>query len=195
MIWFLSGLGMLFGSAMLGYIAVRMNRRPDVAIGSIHLPHLLWLSTALVLLASATIQAAVVAIRRERQDMMRGWLAATLVIGLLFCAVQIPSLGSLVHQHLEAMREFDAAGGGGFSNGVATGTVRVQPFFGMIFAFILVHAAHVLGGLIQLGFVIRGAFRGRYDHEYYNPVKHAAMYWHFLDVVWLIMFCTMYAAG
>ena len=195
MIWFLSGLGMLFGSAMLGYVAVRMNHRGDVQFGSIVLPKLLWLSTALVLAASVTVQLAVVAIRRERQDLLRSWLVATLVIGLLFCAVQIPCLGSLVHQHLDSMRRFDEAGGGGFSNGVATGTVRSQPFFGIIFTFILIHAAHVLGGLIQLVVVIRSAFRGRFDHEYYNPVKHTAMYWHFLDVVWIAMFATMSAAG
>lgn len=194
-IWFLSGLGMLFGAAMLGYAAVRMNHRSDLQFGSLVLPKLLWLSTALVMAASVTVQFAVVAIRRERQDLLRGWLVTTLIIGLLFCAVQVPSLGSLVRQHLDSISAFEAAGGGGYSNGLPTGTIRPQPFFGIIFTFILIHAAHVLGGLVQLVLVIRGAFQGRYDHEYFNPVKHAAMYWHFLDVVWLTMFATMSAAG
>lgn len=187
-IWFISGLGMLFGALMLGYIAIRLNRRDDVPIGQLHLPHLLWLSTALVLVASATIQAAVVAIRRERQDLLRAWLVTTLIVGVLFCCVQVPSLWSLVRQHLDAMAEFDRAGG--FPAGA-----RTQPFFGIIFVFILVHAAHVIGGIVQLVLVVRNAFAGRYDHEFYNPVKHTAIYWHFLDVVWLIMFGTMVAAG
>lgn len=194
-IWFLSGLGMLFGALMLGYLAIRLGRRDDVPIGVLHLPRLLWLSTALVLIASATVQAAVFAIRRERQDLLRAWLVTTMIVGLLFCAVQIPSLGSLVAQHLDSMRGFEQAGGGGFSNGVRTGTLPPQPFFGIIFAFIVVHAAHVVGGIIQLALVIRGAFAGRYDHEFYNPVKHTALYWHFLDVVWLIMYGTMVATG
>lgn len=194
-IWFISGLGMLFGALMLGYIAIRLSRRDDVPIGALHLPHLLWLSTALVLIASATIQAAVIAIRRERQDLLRAWLVVTLIVGVLFCVVQVPSLGSLVRQHLDAMHAFDAGGGGGFYEGRMTGTVAPQPFFGIIFAFILIHAAHVIGGLVQLVLVLRGAFAGRYDHEFYNPVKHTAIYWHFLDVVWLIMFGTMISAG
>ena len=194
-IWFVSGLGMLFGALMLGYVSVRIGRRDDVPIGALRLPNMLWLSTALVLVASATIQAAVLSIRRERQDLLRAWLVVTLIVGLLFCAVQIPCLGSLVRQHLDAMHRFDAGGGGAFFGGRVTGTVAPQPFFGIMFAFILVHAAHVIGGLVQLVLVIRGAFAGRYDHEYFNPVKHTAIYWHFLDVVWLIMFGTLFAAG
>lgn len=194
-IWFISGLGMLFGALMLGYLAIRLTRRADVPIGDLHLPPLLWLSTALVLVASVTVQLAVRAIRRERQDLLRGWLVATLVVGLLFVFVQAPSLTTLVQEHLATMRQFDQAGGGGFTDGMPSGTIRPQPFFGIIFVFILVHAAHVAGGIVQLVLVIRNAFAGRFDHEYYNPVKHTAMYWHFLDVVWLLMFGTMVTLG
>lgn len=179
---------MLFGAGMLGYLAVRLNRTDEVAIGTLHLPHTLWLSTALVLLASATIQLAVAAIRRERQDRLRAWLIVTLLVGIAFCIVQTPALGSLVHQHFEQLRAYDLAGG--YRAGAS-----VNPLFGLIFIFILIHAAHVLGGIVQLVIVTRGAFLGRYDHEYYNPVKHAAMYWHFLDVVWLVMFGLMFGAG
>ena len=188
MIWFLSGLSMLFGAGMLGYIMIRLNRTEDVAIGSLHLPRTLWLSTGLVLLASITIQLAVSAIRRERQDRLRAWLIVTLLIGIAFCVVQAPALTTLIQQHLSQMAAFDAAGG-------RAAGARTNPLFGLIFMFILIHAAHVVGGILQLVAVTRGAFLGKYDHEYYNPVKHAALYWHFLDVIWLIMFGLIYGAG
>ena len=188
MIWFISGLSMLFGAGMLGYLMIRLNRTDDVAIGTLKLPHSLWLSTALVLMASLTIQLAVSAIRRERQDRLRAWLIVTLLIGLAFCAIQAPALGSLLSQHYSQMARFDAAGG-------AAAGAKANPLFALIFVYILIHAAHVLGGIIQLAAVTHGAFRGKYDHEYYNPVKHAAMYWHFLDVIWLIMFGLMVGAG
>jgi len=50
---------------------------------------------------------------------------------------------------------------------------------------------HVVGGLIYLMMVLLKAYAGRYDHERYTGVRHAAMYWHFLDIVWLVMFGTM----
>ena len=188
MIWFISGLAMLFGAGLIGYIMIRMNRSDTIGIGTLHLPGMLWLSTALVIVASITIQLAVTAIQREQQDRLRAWLVVTLLVGLAFVVVQWPSLASLIGQHQVELARFDAAGGrpaGAISN----------PLFGLIFVYIVIHAAHVLGGIIQLLVVTRGAFLGKYDHEYYNPVKHTAMYWHFLDVVWLIMFGLMVGAG
>ena len=38
-------------------------------------------------------------------------------------------------------------------------------------------------------------YRGAYDHENYLAVRHAALYWHFLDLVWLVMFLTFWALG
>jgi cytochrome c oxidase subunit III len=73
--------------------------------------------------------------------------------------------------------------------------MRDTRLYGMIFFFVLVHAAHVLGGMIYLAIVTHRALDGRYDHENYVGVKHAAMYWHFLDVVWLLMFGTFLFAG
>jgi heme/copper-type cytochrome/quinol oxidase subunit 3 len=189
MIWFISGLSMLFGAMMLMYFIIRSSRAADVGFGTLHLPRLLLLSTALVLTASATVQLAVIAIRRERQDLMRAWLLVTLFVGIAFCAVQVPSLGSLFHRHLEIVRVHTMAGGN------ANNLMGVNPFFGIIAVFILVHALHVLGGIVQLGLVTHGAFTGKYDHEYYNPVKHSALYWHFLDVVWLAMYGMMVLAG
>jgi cytochrome c oxidase subunit III len=188
MIWFISGLGMLFGAGLIGYIMIRMNRADTIGIGSLHLPQMLWLSTALVIVASVTIQLAVTSIRREQQDRLRAWLVVTLLVGLAFVVIQVPSLASLIHQHQVELAKYDAAGGR------AAGAIS-NPLFGLIFVYIVIHAAHVLGGIIQLIFVTRGAFLGKYDHEYFNPVKHAAMYWHFLDVVWLIMFGLMVGAG
>jgi cytochrome c oxidase subunit III len=188
MIWFLSGLAMLFGAGMVGYVVVRMQRVNDVSLGSIHLPAGLWASTALVLVASVTIQLAVSAIRRERQDLLRAWLVVTLMVGIAFCLVQVPSLAGLVKEHFALRAQFDAAGG-------SPAGAKAQPFLGLVFVFILVHAGHVLGGIIQLVVVTRSAFRGRFDHEFYNPVKHAALYWHFLDVIWIMMFGMMKALG
>ena len=65
----------------------------------------------------------------------------------------------------------------------------------VLFCFVLLHAAHVLGGIIYLAVVTVRAYRGVYDHEHFVGVRHAALYWHFLDVVWILMFGTFLLLG
>jgi heme/copper-type cytochrome/quinol oxidase subunit 3 len=67
--------------------------------------------------------------------------------------------------------------------------------YGLAFVLILVHALHVVGGIIGLVNTVRHGMHGDYDHENYYGIKHAAMYWHFLDGVWIVMFLGMFFLG
>ena len=53
----------------------------------------------------------------------------------------------------------------------------------------------VVGGLIPLGIMSLRAFHDRYDHEVHYSVKYVAMYWHFLDGVWLVLFISFLVAA
>ena len=126
---------------------------------------------------SVTIHFAVAAARRERQQELRRHLVMTCIFAALFVVVQTPAIVRLLSQHRAA-----AASQGVF-------------LYGLIFVLILVHALHVIGGLVGLGLTTANALRGRYDHENYTGVRSAAMYWHFLDVVWIIMFLGIVLTG
>ena len=52
------------------------------------------------------------------------------------------------------------------------------------------HAVHVIGGLVPLVVITRRAFAGRDDPQHAGVI-YTAMYWHFLDAVWLVLFVTM----
>jgi len=67
--------------------------------------------------------------------------------------------------------------------------------FGLIATLIVIHALHVIGGVVPLAVVTRHAHRGRYDHESHGPVTYVAMYWHFLDAVWVVMFAVLLVAS
>ena len=67
--------------------------------------------------------------------------------------------------------------------------------YGLVFFLILVHALHVVGGIVALGIVTFRARRRKYDHENYMGVQFAARYWHFLDVVWIGMFTMFLVMG
>ena len=172
---FLAALAMLFGATMVGYFLVRL-RHPDVQ--GLHLPRTLWISTALMLAGSVTIHFALAAVRRERQQELRRHLAMTCLFAALFVIVQTPAMITLLDQH----------------RAMSASEQRVH-LYGLIFVLVLIHALHVVGGLVGLALTTGNAFRGRYDHEHHGGVKHAAMYWHFLDVVWIIMYLGIFLAG
>jgi cytochrome c oxidase subunit 3 len=171
MILFLIALFMLFAAAMLGYVLIRLHGSKSPAPGTIHIPQSLWLSTTLVIAASVTIHLAEKNLRRERQPRFHRWLTITLALAVAFVLVQAPSMVLLLHQH-------------------HAGMAQSMPLYGFIFFLVLVHALHVVGGIVALALTSAKAAQGRYDHEHYLPVHHAAMYWHFLDGVWLTMFLT-----
>ena len=57
------------------------------------------------------------------------------------------------------------------------------------------HGVQVIGGLIPLAVVTFQAFRGRYTATDHRGVTYGAMYWHFLDGMWLVMFGAVVRAG
>lgn len=173
---FLVSLFMLFSAAMLGYAFIRLAGNRSPRRGTLHFPSILWLSTALVICVSFTMSRAVAAVRRERRGSFLAWLTASLVLAVGFLVVQTPAMIGLLAEH----QQFRSAG---------------LFLYGLVFILILLHALHVLGGMIALVRVRLQAARGVYDHEHYQPVRHTAMYWHFLDVIWIIMFATFLATA
>ncbi|MEM9347753.1 MAG: cytochrome c oxidase subunit 3 [Planctomycetota bacterium] len=184
---FLAALLVLFVSGMLAYIIVRISgtlERTNPVTGEVipatapplhtmDIPLVLWLSTAAILLSSFTIHRAVENVIHERQDRFRQALIATLLLAVPFFLAQGAGLAQMFGQAGEA--------------GVALQYA--------VFVLIVIHGLHVVGGLVPLFVVIRHAHKGRYDHEYHSPVRGLAMYWHFLDVVWLLMFATFLVLG
>jgi cytochrome c oxidase subunit 3 len=173
---FLAALAILFFASMLGYAVFRVSGKLSPPLGTLQFPALLWLSTALVLAASVSIHQALRSVRREQQEPLRRWVGITLILASLFVLVQTPALLSLLGTH-------SARGETGHT------------LYGMVFFLILLHALHVVGGVVALLVVSVRAARHLYDHESHLGVRFAAMYWHFLDGVWLVMFGTMFLFG
>jgi heme/copper-type cytochrome/quinol oxidase subunit 3 len=183
---FLAALGMLFFAGMLMYVGFFFHFFGNVAPIPVHLPVLTWLSTLLLLGASYTIHRAVAAVRRERQAELRKWLNVTTGVALVFLIVQTPCMLQIYKVHNGFMVAATAE---------TTGKVRPIPLDGLVLCLILVHALHVLGGIVALILVNVAVYRGKYDHEEYMGILHTALYWHFLDAVWLVMFATFMVTG
>lgn len=199
---FLVSLGMLFGAGMLLYVIIRTtgSNKPD--FGTLHIPAILLLSTLVLVVSSVTIQLALGAVRREKQGRLRVGLVATLLLSLVFLFVQTPGLVGLYRAYqpkqAEYQQEMQAAKEEvqGTSRTLINADTRAQyPQEMHVIALIIVHALHVIGGIIPLFFVTLNAHQGRYDHEHYGPVRFTAWYWHFLDVVWVVMLAIIFVTA
>jgi cytochrome c oxidase subunit III len=186
MILFLAALFMLFAASLLAYVMVRLNGTNASPAGSIHLPGLLWLSTAMVIGVSVAMAVATRQIREGMHRSYRKSLTAALALAAGFLTIQAPAMVSIFKQHA-ALRSSNVA------------------VYGLIFFLILLHALHVIGGMVALVIVTVKAHRGAYERPVskadaatpaasavgpldHDPIRHTTLYWHFLDCVWIVMF-------
>jgi cytochrome c oxidase subunit III len=183
----LAALGMLFVASMWLYILMRSHVFGHTTNEPIEIPRLAWISTMVLFAGSYTIHRAVAAIRRERLANCLKFLYITSALAVLFLAVQSPCMAQVLEEHQRIAAESKAnPGPGGFAP---------VSLYGLVFVLILLHALHVVGGIVALVVVTIRARAQRYDHENYLGVQFAARYWHFLDVVWLAMFTMFLVMG
>jgi heme/copper-type cytochrome/quinol oxidase subunit 3 len=176
MVLFLAALFMLFTASLIGFVWIRFGMPNSPPAGAIHLPNELWLSTLLVICVSIALGLATRQLREGRQRASRNSLTAALAFAAGFLTVQAPALVKLLeeHQHLRA-------------SGLH--------LYGLIFFLVLLHAAHVVGGMVALVYVTVKAHRGGYERRggsTKNPIRMTTLYWHFLDMVWIVMFSMLF---
>jgi len=167
---FLAMLAVLFLASIVGYLVVRLKATDWPPPGMPRLPSGLWLATFVLLAASVTIHRALRAIRAGERAASTRWLATTLALALAFVAVQSWNWLGLIRAHVTAASNLYA-----FTFFMLTG----------------LHAAHVMGGIALLAVVLARSIRGRYGSGHHPGFTYAAMYWHFLDAVWLLLFAVM----
>jgi len=166
-------LGMLFAASVVGYFVIRSQHQPWPPPGFPVLPRTLWLSTLLIVSASMAIRHALGAARRGEQPAMRRSLAMTFALGVAFLASQSTAWCQIVGQVTQASE-------------------NAGPYLKLFYVLTGLHAAHVLVGLATLGVVIARARSGRYTSSRFSGIRYSAVYWHFLDAVWCVLFVVVY---
>ena len=162
----LLSLGILFAAALAGYLIIRLRAEVWPPPGSPALPGGLWVSTAILAVLSAVLVMAVSRARAGRASETGRLLASATALGAAF----------LVAQAANWLR-LDAA------------AERTMLVFGFWMLTVL-HALHVLGGLVPLAITTARAGRGRYLNDP-EPVELVASYWHFLGLTWLAIFAAL----
>lgn len=174
---FIASLGMFFAACIAFYVVLIAGLKSPtgelaqpVVYRPLDLPLSFWVSTGLLILTSLWLHLAAYSVARERQHLCLSYLQAGFLSALGFLIVQSLGMNKLLQEHFAYIEQ--------------SGLTRL---YGVCFAFSFIHALHVVGGLVFIGYVLVQCYRGRYDHERHWAVDHCAWYWHFLDVVWVAM--------
>jgi heme/copper-type cytochrome/quinol oxidase subunit 3 len=140
-------------------------------------------NTFILICSSVTMVLALAAIQRGKKARCSFFLLATVLIGSTFLSVQIYEYYQLSTGHH-------------YPPGIsATGHFRpsVSLFASCFYTMTGFHGAHVTGGVILLAIIfIQSFFFNAYSQNHYAPVELAGLYWHFVDLVWIILFTIVY---
>lgn len=156
---------MLFLALTSAYIVNRARLQP------IATPPALWVSTTVILLSSVTMELARRALRRRREDRFRLWISVTMMLGLTFLAAQIVLWRQLVASGFYLTRNHHSS---------------------YAYLFTGLHGAHLIGGLIALLYVM---LRERSSWTVVRrrvSVDATALYWHFLDGLWIYLLALIF---
>jgi len=160
----------IFFAALFGaYFTIRAGATPwpPKGIEGLELP-LPAISTTFLVLSSVTMQFAVWAIRRGDRATMLRFLKLTLLLGAVFLGGQLYDYSQL-----------------GFS-------VRDTAYGTTFFTMTGFHGAHVAGGLVFIYLMLARGWSGQITRDNHTALEGCAIYWHFVDVVWLGLFSTLY---
>lgn len=169
--WLLiTALGILFAAAVLVVIVIRVQT--DAWPADLPpLPWTLWVSTGVLIASAGTMRWALISIRRDRPQASCRALLCTVVLALLFLILQVVAW-------FQWTGAVEAAGDLVSTHQLASSTFLLMTG---------VHALHVVGGLVALGWICGYAILRGYTADDHVAIRDAAMYWHFLDAVWIIL--------
>jgi len=134
----------------------------------IQVPKIFWVSTAVIVISSLTIQMALRAFRQREMKNYRLLLGLTFLLGIAFVVLQGLGFKELWEQQNITFKGVSGAG----------------QFLYVIFG---LHALHVIGGVIALMTIFTKAFLGKTKMYSSVPVEVAATYWHFVDILWIYL--------
>jgi heme/copper-type cytochrome/quinol oxidase subunit 3 len=169
---FLAADAMSFGGLLAGYGALRYGDpswpRPSSILGI----QLTAFMTFLLICSSVTMVEALASVRHGNQAGLRKFLLLTILGGTTFLLLQAYEWNKLIFHEGQSI---------------------TRDNFGATF-FILTgfHGCHVTAGVIYLASILFRALAGAYSADNHNSVEIAALYWHFVDLIWILVFTFVY---
>lgn len=176
--WLFLASEVIFFTVLIGsYIVLRFgyngawpNLNPETGHHRLNIP-LTALNTFILICSSYTMVKALLNMQKGRQALGARFLMATALIGMVFLSVQ-----AYEYHHLwgENVRP------------------SVDVFCFTFYIMTCFHGMHVFGGVVTLWVITIGAFRNKVTQRNAGVVENVGLYWHFVDLVWIILFTVVY---
>lgn len=161
---------MLFSSLIGAFL--QMNARSPVGANQVLNVPITAINTFILIISSTTVVLALQAIMNDDQRRTKLFLGATLALGATFLGVQVYEYSELILH--KGLTPSGSLFGGGF--------YTVTGF----------HGFHVFIGLLWVTGLLIQAVKGRFSSDNYMRIEIFGLYWHFVDVVWIILFTIIY---
>jgi len=174
MLLFITSEVMFFSGLFAAYFSVRASAPqwpPEEFSHTLQVLPLVGPATILLIASSFTCQFAVWAIRRDDRTAFLRNMAVTVALGVIFLVMQGLDYAQLGSEGLT------------LSSGTFGTTYYTLTGF---------HGAHVFGGVIMLSVVLYRGMAGQFSSRHHDAVEGASLYWHFVDVVWILLFSLLY---
>lgn len=161
----------MFFTGLIGsYIVLRLGSPSWPRPGGILNTPLLGVNTVVLLSSSLTMVLALNAIQQGRQAVLKRNLLFTALLGVTFLAIKAFDYFHMWHQ----------------------GFTMSSSLFGSCYYLLTgFHALHVLSGVILLLYLFTAASRGLFSAANYGRIEYSGLYWHFIDIVWVILFAIL----
>jgi cytochrome c oxidase subunit 3 len=189
MLLFITSEVMFFGGLFAAYFNIRANAAqwppinpetsepfhlqvlPIVTVDGVTSFSFVLIATILLITSSFTCQYAIWRIRVDDRTRFIRAMAVTIALGIIFLLMQVTDYAILGSEGLT------------LSSGTYGTTYYTLTGF---------HGAHVFGGVIMLAVVLYRGMLGQFSSKHYDAVEGASLYWHFVDVVWILLFALLY---
>ena len=172
LLWFgMISICMIFAGLTSAYVVSKS--RPDW-LKDFQLPIAFLISTIAMLVSSLTFYGGLQSMKNGNRNQTSILLLATLGLGIAFIILQFKGFGQVIDN-------------GYFFTGSESNVTT-----SFLYIAVLVHIAHLLGGIISLLVVIYNHYKQRYNSTQTLGIELSAMYWHFMDFIWVYLFLFFY---
>ena len=215
--WLFLGTEVMFFTALIGSYIVLRAGSPTTAYSSIYAPNrapafakenvndktaaftkwprpydpttnplnvkMTWINSIILMTSSVTLSLAISAIQARKSALFKLYMLLTLALGSTFLGIQVVEYQELLFPHTP------------YPIGVSpTGrfTPDVSLFASCFYTMTGFHGAHVFAGLLTILILTIGAFMNKFSAENHSAIEISGLYWHFVDLVWIVLFTVVY---
>lgn len=172
LLWFaMASMTMMFAGITSAFV---VSKSREDWMKDFQFPSAFYFSTLAIILCSLAFHSAIKAIKNNNRSLVTGLLLGVLGLGIAFVVLQFIGFGQLIEQ-------------GYYFTGPESNIATT-----FLYVIAVVHLAHLAGGFISLLIIIYNHFKQKYNSTQFLGIELGAMYWHFLDFLWICLFLFLY---